>query len=295
MLQPQTIHGIQKTDKMGKKVIRIMKLIISLSYCIIHQALMLIRRSLNKKIPGTFVVLYYHEIKPENKMKFYRQMAMLRRFALPVHADNVLFSTGKHHVAVTFDDAFYSVVENGFDAINDYNIPVSVFVPTAFIGSYPEWNFGGNFEICKEVVMSREQLTSLPRDLFRLGSHTCTHPDLTILDSVEIKKELCESRDELQKILGSAINLLAFPHGKFNKEIVEIAIDAGYRHVYTIMPQFPKQNPGSVIIGRTPANPYDWEIEFRLKLSGYYCWLSIPGSIKRFFAGLTQYVWSREC
>jgi len=265
----------------NKNIIRIIKIIISLSYCVIHQIPLAVLKVFNRKFPGTFVVLYYHEIKSIHKDNFSRQMAMLSKYSRPVRADSISFTAGEHRVAVTFDDAFQSVIENGFEAISNHKIPITIFVPTDYLGKQPGWEMNGDNEIIKEIVMTGEQIVKLPSELIMLGSHTCTHPELTGLVTEEIEKELRTSKDDLERLLGKEINLLAFPHGKFNSVVVSIALNAGYKYVYTIMPQFPKQNPESAIIGRTPVNPSDWDIEFRLKLSGYYCWLSLPGHIKR--------------
>ncbi len=255
-------------------------------YFIIYQPYLFVYRLLNKKFPATFVVLYYHEIKMADKENFSRQMSILSKFTKPVKSDIVSFVNGEHSIAVTFDDAFESIIRYGMESIEKNKIPVTVFVPTDCLGKHPDWEIHGNAAIQEEKVMSEEQLVSLPRDLVMLGSHTCSHPDLTALSDEEIKKELEKSRNDLQKMLGTNIDILAFPHGKYNDRVVRIAMDSGYKYVYAIMPQFPKQREDSVVIGRTPANPYDWYIEFRLKIAGYYSWLPFPGYMKQYLRSL---------
>jgi len=69
-----------------------------------------------------------------------------------------------------------------------------------------------------------------------IGSHTVTHPDLTTLDRDRVLYELKVSKDVLENILGAEIKSLAYPYGKYNRLILELAKLSGYRNARTVEP-----------------------------------------------------------
>jgi peptidoglycan/xylan/chitin deacetylase (PgdA/CDA1 family) len=64
------------------------------------------------------------------------------------------------------------------------------------------------------------------------GSHTATHPILSMLDEASLVRELTESRDQLERELGKPVPILAYPVGgpeEFNEKVMEVTQAAGYR------------------------------------------------------------------
>ena len=55
-----------------------------------------------------------------------------------------------------------------------------------------------------------------------IGSHSCTHPDLTMISSLEIEKELELSKKYLEKMLGLKIKTFAYPYGKYNDNLIKL-------------------------------------------------------------------------
>src|SRR5215510_9031353 len=93
---------------------RVVKLGISLlvhAWDLTWQAL---SRAAGRVAKGTCVVLYYHGIEPNQREHFGRQLDNLLRLAKPIAAGlRERLTRGQHHCAVTFDDGFVSVIENG--------------------------------------------------------------------------------------------------------------------------------------------------------------------------------------
>lgn len=66
------------------------------------------------------------------------------------------------------------------------------------------------------------------------GSHTCSHENLTMLDSQQIELELKNSKDILQTHLGEEKNLfLAYPNGQVNELVARTAKKVGYSAAFT--------------------------------------------------------------
>jgi len=75
-------------------------------------------------------------------------------------------------------------------------------------------------------LMDWDTLRSLDPDLITIGSHTLTHPILPTLDQASIHLEMTESRRQLEKQLGRAVNYLCYPNGAFNEQALLAAKQA---------------------------------------------------------------------
>src|SRR5580692_3867363 len=99
-------------------------------------------------------------------------------------------------LAVTFDDAFRSVLELGLPILERLGLPATVFAPADFIGSEQPMTWtgidrwlGGPHE--RELMpMSWAELQTLAESGWEIGSHTGSHPHLTQIDDDALLDEL---------------------------------------------------------------------------------------------------------
>jgi len=259
---------------------RIIKLILSLGVYAAWRFWGWFLQILGKTPPGAFVVLYYHGVSAHERCSFAQQMDDFIRLAKPVAADfKSPLVDGIHYGAITFDDGFQSVTENALPELVYRNIPATIFVPTAYLGKKAEWMSDPERRDRSGLILTADQLRIIPSTLVSIGSHTVTHPKLPLLTEEDATRELCQSRKELQLIVGRDISLLSFPYGAYNHKILELARQAGYTRVFCIPPGF--YNPREYLAPRVIVNPTDWRIEFRLKLLGAYSWLRHVSTAKR--------------
>ena len=228
------------------------------------------------------VILYYHAVPPGQKGRFARQMDLLRRHARPFSLQSeAAFEDGHSYAAVTFDDGFVSVVENALPALQARQIPWTFFVPSGCLGQNPPWIRNGSANR-KELILSGELLRELSNNqLVTIGSHSITHPRFTELSAEEAAFEFQRSREDLERITGRRVSLFSFPHGEHNERLLEQARQAGYSDVFTVNPSLAFQSKEQFAHGRVLADPSDWELEFRLKLSGAYRWLGRRSELER--------------
>jgi peptidoglycan/xylan/chitin deacetylase (PgdA/CDA1 family) len=260
---------------------RIFKLAISIGYYTSKRFWELLKRLIGKKRPGTCVVLYYHSVKPEQRRGFAQQMDDLIRLTRPIQASfNEPLQNGVHYAAVTFDDGFVSVIDNALPELIQRKIPSTLFITTGYLGKRPLWDIGRDNPDYEEICMTANQIRELSSTFVSIGSHTVTHPKLTHIDECMALNELSVSKEQLETILARNIDLLSFPHGDYNDKIVELSLRAGYKRVFTILPNFAFSKPGEYITGRVKVDPEDWRLEFRLKLFGAYSWLPFAYSLK---------------
>ena len=62
-----------------------------------------------------------------------------------------------------------------------------------------------------------------------IGSHTVTHPNLTLIPRDESRRELQNSKEKLEQLLGSEVVSFAYPYGALSASAKELAEEAGYR------------------------------------------------------------------
>jgi peptidoglycan/xylan/chitin deacetylase (PgdA/CDA1 family) len=226
------------------------------------------------------VILYYHDIPTATRARFARQMDKLMRRATVVGADWRGGPVKGRVCAITFDDAFISVVDNALPELTKRQLPCTIFVPVGVLGRAPDWTMETNCAAV-EVVADRELISSLPSPLVTLGAHTLTHPFLSRLPRHAARAEVEGSRELLSAITGQDVRLLSFPYGDYDEEVAAMCKTAGYDLVYGIVPTTVYPRDGEFIRGRVAVGPDDSDLEFFLKMSGGYWWMSLASTLKQ--------------
>jgi peptidoglycan/xylan/chitin deacetylase (PgdA/CDA1 family) len=142
---------------------------------------------------------------------------------------------GGRTVAVTFDDAFRSVITLGFPVLDRLGVPATIFAPTAFIDgerrlAWPEIDEWADGAYAGELLpLSWEQLRDLADAGWEVGSHSRTHPRLTTLEHEELARELGGSKNECEQQLGRPCTAIAYPFGDVDERVVAAAARHGYQ------------------------------------------------------------------
>jgi peptidoglycan/xylan/chitin deacetylase (PgdA/CDA1 family) len=203
---------------------------------------------------------------------FERQLDLLQRagYRGATFAEAVREPAGRT-VAITFDDAYLSVLLLAKPLLDSVGYPATVYAPTAYLDT-PErplaWDgieqwLGGEHE--RELLpMSWDQLGELSDAGWEIGSHTLTHPHLTQVDDAALRDELTESKAELERRLGRC-ETLAYPYGDHDDRVVAAAGAAGYAAAGTLPGRLPRPRP--LAWPRVGIYHGDDERRFRLKIS----------------------------
>jgi peptidoglycan/xylan/chitin deacetylase (PgdA/CDA1 family) len=186
---------------------------------------------------------------------------------------------GFHDVRVTFDDGFQSFLENALPELIQRKIPVAVFIPTGYIGKEAEWIEDLTHEDRLERVMTEEQIKELPSELVIIGSHSVTHTNLKLLREEDLRRELIESKKELESITGRNVTLISLPYGEYDERVVEVARQMGYRRIFSSLSRLARRR--EYVVERVGVKPSDWPLEFRMKILGAYRWLPFTIGLKR--------------
>jgi len=164
-------------------------------------------------------------------------------------ADAALCRRERPVVAVTFDDAYRSVLVLARPILEQLGFPGTVFAASDFVsaGRAMTWPgidrwLGGEHE--RELLpLSWDELRDLADEGWEVGSHTCSHPYLTRLDDSALDRELVESRALIEAQLGRPCTSIAYPYGDHDERVLHAAARAGYRAGCTVPRRLTKPRP----------------------------------------------------
>lgn len=147
--------------------------------------------------------------------------------------------------ALTFDDGFSSLHEHGFPVLARHRLPATVFLVAETLtaaGRPVDWVDTAPAE--QLTTLTIEQVREMQDAGIRFESHSFSHLDLTSLSFEDCVRDLTDSRELLEALLGRPVRLLAYPRGRHNASVRAAAERAGYSHAFTL-PE-----------GREPVGPY---------------------------------------
>ena len=233
-----------------------------------------------KKGPSR-VVLLYHGVDKAHLPGFRRQMAYLAGKCTVVKPSEIVTGDPEKTravVALTFDDALVSLIENGLPVLKEYGLPAAVFVPTGNLGRRPGWTIFESRLDADATVMNEQQIAALDHEGIEVLSHTVSHPVLSDLDDAGLEGELVGSKRRLEEILGHEVSGISYPYGVCDARVHQAAHKAGYKMGFTVEPDKVNGSTEKLRIGRFEVAPCETFIQFRLKVDGAY---HVVGYLKR--------------
>ena len=111
-------------------------------------------------------------------------------------------------VILGFDDWHLDHYTEAFPLLKKYNKKWVFFI----ISSFP-WN--------DQNYMNWEQIIEMSQNWQEIWSHTVSHPNLTTLNEQELKKELFESKKQIEEKIKKSVISIAYPIGKFNNNVLK--------------------------------------------------------------------------
>jgi peptidoglycan/xylan/chitin deacetylase (PgdA/CDA1 family) len=228
------------------------------------------------------IVLCYHAISSTwpcslavTPRELERQVALLlaRGYVPTTFTQAVVQPPARKTFAVTFDDAFLSVLQLGFPVLSALGVPATVFAPTEFMDRRQTLRWSGieqwdDTEHASELTgMDWEDLKLLASSDWEVGSHTRTHPHLTRVDELTLDTELVDSRLACEEAIGQPCSSIAYPYGDADRRVARRAQAAGYQAA-AILPSGHRLAPiDPLLYPRTGIYRVDAMWRFRLKLS----------------------------
>ncbi|MBW1819575.1 MAG: polysaccharide deacetylase family protein [Deltaproteobacteria bacterium] len=129
----------------------------------------------------------------------------------------------KKAVLITIDDGYRSVYTHAYPILKKYGFPVTLFIYTDFAG-------------VGRLACTWDQLREMKAGGIEIGSHSLSHADLTKKRKGEttnaylerVRKELILSKKIIDEKIHQDTRIFAFPYGRYNKTVMNMARKAGY-------------------------------------------------------------------
>jgi peptidoglycan/xylan/chitin deacetylase (PgdA/CDA1 family) len=116
-------------------------------------------------------------------------------------------------ILITFDDGYADIAEHALPLLHKMGFGATVFIVTELVGSASFWD--------GRRLMTAPQIRKWAAKGVEFGSHTCTHPDLTQVGGVTLRREIAESARQLAAITNTRPAAFAYPYGRHSGEVRE--------------------------------------------------------------------------
>jgi peptidoglycan/xylan/chitin deacetylase (PgdA/CDA1 family) len=200
----------------------------------------------------TPLVLCYHAVSDDwpddlavRGVDFERQLRMLlaRRFR-PVSAREAVGGHGRL-LHVTFDDAYRTLTTNAVPVLERLGVRATVFACSGYARDGRPLDVP---ELSQQLSAHPREMETLTWDGLReladrgveIGSHTVSHPHLPELSDDALRRELEDSRREIEDELRRPCGYLAYPYGHDDPRVHEAVARAGYAAAFSLV-----ANPGA--------------------------------------------------
>ena len=181
-------------------------------------------------------------------------------------------------VVITFDDGFRNFYTEAFPVLQTHGFTATVFLPTAFIRD-DRCSFKGT------ECLTWNEVRELRKGGMSFGSHTMNHFRLVDLPWNEIRREVHDSRTEMEQQLRERITTFAYPFAfpqnqkQFTKSFCNLLAETGYTCCATTELGRVQLGDDPYRLKRLPINSLDDIALFRAKLEGGYDWMALPQAL----------------
>ncbi len=147
---------------------------------------------------------------------------------------------------LTFDDGYLDTYTVAYPLLNRLQVPFCIYMTCDFYHGAATPNWDNNAK-----MMNVKQMQEMSRDpLCTIGAHTCSHPRLSKLSVEEQRREILECKEDLEHILGKDVRHLAYPHGDYNNETIEIVKILGFKTAVSTSGRFVRDDSGLLELDR---------------------------------------------
>lgn len=234
-----------------------------LYYSGIYSLLWIILNTIGER--KAIIILLYHRVTDEvdfltkgmggahtSKVNFRKHIQFLKKnyHIVPLRELSSLLKTRDKntavYIAITFDDSFRDIYLNAFPILKKHKVPATIFLMTDYIDGHKlMWrhkehyykyykqniNAAEESNLANKIYLNWDEVRTMSENGFDIGAHTSSHFVLNKLPLACVRKEIVESKNRLEQMLGIEVKTFAYPFGRkgdFNAEIKEIVKDEGF-------------------------------------------------------------------
>lgn len=148
---------------------------------------------------------------------FEKQLSFLQRegFQTVLLKDLISkYSLPDKTVVLTFDDGHISNYTLALPLLLKYRFCAEFFITTEWVGN--------------DRYLSENQIQELYYSGMGIGSHGVSHAYLNGLDDTFLERELTESKNSVEMIIGKTVDSISAPGGRISRRVWEFAKNVGY-------------------------------------------------------------------
>ncbi len=148
----------------------------------------------------------------------------LRDYYNYVMCDDGSVNIPDNPIIVTFDDGYLSNYEIAYPILKELEIPATIFVVTDTVGE-----IGGAGKVNHSHFTWEQAREMEASGLIEIQSHTAGHVKMSEQSRGEQIRQLRKSKYDIEKNLGHACDMIAYPFGDYTPDIKQVARDSGYK------------------------------------------------------------------
>lgn len=175
-------------------------------------------------------IVMYHYVRVVDKQKdplgyelsinptdFEKQMKYLKdQGYTTLHLSDLLDKkVPKKSIVLSFDDGYEDFYTAALPILQKYGFTASNAIITGMIAAHEH--------------MTNDQIRACIQAGIEITSHTVNHLDMAKLTKAQLKKQVSESKDYLEKTFGITVIGFIYPSGKYNDLAVQMVKDEGYK------------------------------------------------------------------
>lgn len=166
--------------------------------------------------------------------EFARQMHALRRAEYTAitfaHLSEALRGEKplpRRPILLTFDDGYLNLKANVHPLLRELGFPYTVFLVAGSVGKTNNWVASEGYQPTP-LLGWRDILDMQADGGVSFQAHTFSHPHLTQLPLEDVHREIIGSKALLEQELQRPTDVLCYPYGDVNDQVMEQARAAGY-------------------------------------------------------------------
>ncbi len=191
-------------------------------------------RGLQSFVPqkkGGVLILAYHLVQGGTHFRvdlpatsFRRHLEYLKAHARPVSLQTAVTQLESREtddfditsVVLTFDDAYLNFYTTAWPLLQEYQIPCTLYVPVHFV----EGKISAPLQGASLPPCSWQQIREMTGSgLVSIGSHTLSHVNLRETSAADARREIVDSKKELQQKLGVPNSSFAYPKAFWSSKV----------------------------------------------------------------------------
>ncbi len=133
-------------------------------------------------------------------------------------------------VALTFDDGWAHIYTNAVPVMQARGFRGTFFI----VANYSNAR--------SSAFLSWDQIKALRSAGHWIGSHGLSHRNLNSVDAATLRRELVDSKAEIEKHIGGSVTVFAYPYGATSPRVMQAAQQAGYVAAVTVGPSIQQRS-----------------------------------------------------